>query len=164
MPPDLGGAPAGGGLEPPPGLDLGDLALPPDMGGGGGGLAPPPGLDLGDLDAPAPSAPKPKGKPSPPKGRAGKARNDDDEGGADFGLVISGLGLKSKKEAAIKVIMEIRGMSEDEARDLCRQPVVPVLKRVTKPEAESAMAKFKAKKINCRINKRRGRRKKKKKR
>ncbi|MDF1663074.1 MAG: protein kinase [Planctomycetota bacterium] len=178
-PPNLDfGSGDGLGLDAPPSLDLEELALPPDMGDGGlslppdlgdGGLgdlnlappaslAPPPGMDFGELPSETPAKPKPKAPAA--RGRGGRGRKGgkgvDEEKG--FGIVISGLGLKSKKEAAIKIIMEVRNLSEDEARDLCRSPVVPVLKRVSKDVAESAMARFKAAKINCRINKRRGRR------
>jgi serine/threonine protein kinase/ribosomal protein L7/L12 len=147
----------------------GDLALPPDLVGAGLGdpgglsldvpnmLAPPAGLVLGDLDDLGEDAPvkkKPVSRRS--RTRGGRKGGGDDPNG--FGVVISGLGLKSKKEAAIKIIVEVCKVSMDEARDLCRSPVVPVLKRVSKEQAEAAMTRFKAAKINCRINKRRGRR------
>jgi serine/threonine protein kinase len=159
LPPDLGGD-MGGGLSLPPDLsgdmglgggdlgDLGGLNLDPP-----GSLAPPPGLELNDMDSLA-SPPLQKAKSGPAKK---KDRKGVDEANG-YGIVISGLGLKSKKEVAIKIIMEVRNISEDEARDLCRSPVVPVLKRVSKELAESAMTRFKAAKINCRLNKRRGRR------
>ncbi|HZV01213.1 MAG TPA: protein kinase [Planctomycetota bacterium] len=97
-------------------------------------------------------AAKPAGKPA----ASPKAEPKLDEEG--YGLVVSGLALKSKKEAAIAIICEIRGISKDEAYDLCRSPVVPVLKRVTKEEAEAAAEKFKAAKVNCRITERKDRR------
>jgi hypothetical protein len=54
--------------------------------------------------------------------------------------------------------MKVRGISKEEATDLCRSPVVPVLKRVTKEEADAAAEKFKAAKINCRVTERKDRR------
>jgi hypothetical protein len=71
--------------------------------------------------------------------------------------VISGLALKSKKEAAIAILVETRGMSREEAYELCRSPVVPVLKRVTKAEAEGLAEKFRAAKINVRVTERKER-------
>ena len=74
-----------------------------------------------------------------------------------YGLVISGFGLKSKKEAAVKILMEIKQVGEQEARDMCRSPVVAVLKGVSKEEAEGARRRFKAAKINCRVTSRKRR-------
>jgi ribosomal protein L7/L12 len=115
-------------------------------------------------EAPSPTDPavkkkgaaKPAGKPAARAAAAPKAEAKLDEEG--YGLVVSGLALKSKKEAAIAIICEVRGISKDEAYDLCRSPVVPVLKRVTKEEAEAAAEKFKAAKVNCRITERKDRR------
>lgn len=75
-----------------------------------------------------------------------------------YGLVIAGLGVPAKKEAAVKIIQEVRGVSRAEAEDLCRSPVVPVLKQVALWRAEAAAARFVAAKINCRVTSKKPRR------
>ena len=56
-----------------------------------------------------------------------------------------------QKEAAVKILVEMKGISEAQARDMCRSPVVPVLKGVSEKEADAAKKKFKAAKVNCRV-------------
>ena len=69
-----------------------------------------------------------------------------------FGLVVSGLGIKSKQEAAIRFYMELHGVSQADATAKCpKQGVVPFLKKVTKGEAESVAAKLKAAGLTCRV-------------
>lgn len=165
LPPDLGGN-FGGDLAL--GSDSGELDLPPDLGGdpfnlGDNDLALPPDLgggpslaSLGELELPPEPKAKSAGKAAKPGPKKKKGGEEEDK---SFGVVVSGLGLKSKREVAIQIIMEITGLSESEAEDLCSNPVVPVLKGVSKEEADAAMERFKAAKINCRINARRDRRK-----
>ena len=86
-----------------------------------------------------------------------KRRKAAEEAGS-FGVVISGLSLKSKKDAAVEIIMKIKGVSEAEAEDMCRSPVVPVLKNVSSEEAEEAKDLFKAAKVNVRVTSQRKRR------
>jgi hypothetical protein len=153
-----------------PGMNLPDLAVP------GEDLpvlsteeppapAPPPPTKPAPRAAPAgakPGAAKPgAAKPGAKKPGAAPARPAREEKKVDeegYGLVVSGLELKSKKEAAIVIICEIRGISREEAYELCRSPVVPVLKQKTKEEVEAAEAKFKAAKVQCRITQRKDRR------
>src|SRR5581483_561536 len=104
-------------------------------------MAPPQGLE--SVDGPPEPAPPPraakgaapgKGAPAGKPGASGKAplktsggkqparpakaeAKVDEEG---YGLVVSGLALKSKKEAAIAIICELRGITREEAYDLCR--------------------------------------------
>jgi serine/threonine protein kinase len=123
-----------------------------------------------ELTSPAPPHPtpprgSPKGKapPStaPPKqergldtGRYAREPIADAKG---YGLMISGLTLRSKKEAAVNILATHRRMGRDEAYELCRSPVVPVLKRVTKSEAESLAEKFRAVGIQARVTERKDR-------
>ena len=72
--------------------------------------------------------------------------------------MISGLGVPSKKEAAVQIVMEVKGISLAEAEDMCRASVVPVLKNVTQDEAEEAKARFKSAKIICRVTSKKKRR------
>ncbi|RMG13656.1 MAG: hypothetical protein D6731_11740, partial [Planctomycetota bacterium] len=149
------GAPAGADpFAPAPGAPAGvDPFAPPP-----GAAVTPGGLWLSE-EAPAPNLSSPASAARSPESAAPSAnsapvrtpRRSKGGGAASYGLVISGLGLKSKKEAAIKIIMEVKGVPESEARDMCRSPVVPVLKGATKDEVEAAEAKFKAAKVNCRI-------------
>jgi serine/threonine protein kinase len=132
-------------FAPPPGGGMVDpfAAAAPDLQTTAGGLW------LSE-EQPAPnfSNPPPQAAAPPPPARrpARKAA-----GGATYGLVISGLGLKSKKDAAVKIVMILKGIDEKQARDMCRSPVVPVLKGVSKEEADGAAAQFKAAKVNCRV-------------
>jgi ribosomal protein L7/L12 len=121
---------------------------------------PPQGLESAEIPPPAQPAAKPaaKGKAAAAaKGKpAAKAAAAVDEEG--YGLMVSNLSLKSKKEAAIAIICELRGMSREEAYDACRAAVVPVLKNATKEEAEAAAEKFKAAGITCRVTEKKKRR------
>ncbi|MGE4143259.1 MAG: hypothetical protein AB7N76_21680 [Planctomycetota bacterium] len=106
------------------------------------------GLWLSADEAPAPQPP-PKKAAAPAAAKPKKKKGGGEA--ASYGVVISGLGLKSKKDAAVKVVMQIKSCSEGEAQDLCRASVVPVLKAVGKEEAEEAEALFKAAGITCRV-------------
>jgi hypothetical protein len=76
----------------------------------------------------------------------------------DFGLVISGLGLQAKREAAVALVKVLGGLDEAHARDMCRSPVVPVLKRTTEDACRAALARFKAAGVNVRMTQRKKRR------
>ncbi|MBX3470031.1 MAG: hypothetical protein KF878_24405 [Planctomycetes bacterium] len=99
--------------------------------------------------AKAPAAKAPAAKTGATK--AGGARGKKQQADEEYGLVVSGLSLPSKRDAAVQIIMQVRGMSEGEARDLCRSPVVPVIKKGTKAEVDAAEALFKDAKIQCRV-------------
>ncbi|MCO5165646.1 MAG: hypothetical protein M9894_04660 [Planctomycetes bacterium] len=98
-----------------------------------------------------PPAPAPTKAAKPAAKAGGGARGKKQQAEDEFGLVVSGLSLPSKRDAAVQIIMRVRGMSEDEARDLCRSPVVPVIKKGTKAEVDEAEALFKEAKIQCRV-------------
>ncbi|MCA8921762.1 MAG: hypothetical protein KDD82_08130 [Planctomycetes bacterium] len=77
---------------------------------------------------------------SPPKGGPGK-----------HGLVLSRILDPEKKEVAAELIKQIRGLSLDEARRLTDRTIIPVLKDVTREEAEYHLDSFKDKNIAGRI-------------
>lgn len=73
----------------------------------------------------------------------------------DWGLIVSGLGLRARREAAVEVLQRLRGLSPAEARDLCRSPVVPVCKKVSLGRAAAAAARFREAGITHRITRKR---------
>ncbi|MBL4849150.1 MAG: hypothetical protein JKY65_26800, partial [Planctomycetes bacterium] len=129
-------------------------------------FAPPPGVDTSEgglwlsTEGPSPSGPPQSAPPqrAAPKPKTKKRKKAEDAGGNNFGVVISGLSLQSKKDAAVDIIVELKGCSRSEAEDMCRSPVVPVFKNVSEDEANNAKAQFKAAKVNCRVTSKKKRR------
>jgi ribosomal protein L7/L12 len=125
-------------------------------------FAPPPGADTTDGGLWLSTEHDPMSAPTMPppaaKKPAKKRKKPDDAGGNTFGVVISGLSLQSKKDAAVEIIMELKGCSHGEAADMCRSPVVPVFKNVSEEVANNAKDKFKAAKVNCRVTSKKKRR------
>ena len=84
--------------------------------------------------------------------RSGRKRAAKPKGGpGKHGLVLSRILDPDKKEVAAELIKEIRGMSLDEARRLTDRTIIPVLKDVTREEAEYHLDAFKDKNIAGRI-------------
>jgi hypothetical protein len=67
-----------------------------------------------------------------------------------FGVVIAGLGLRSRYDAAVRILVEL-GADPATAEDLCSSPVVPALKGVSRERAEAAHARFVAAGISARV-------------
>jgi len=124
-------------------------------------FAPPPGADTTDgglwLSTEEPMSAQTMPPPAAKKPTK-KRKKPDDAGGNTFGVVISGLSLQSKKDAAVEIIMELKSCSRAEAADMCRSPVVPVFKNVSESEANQAKDMFKAAKVNCRVTSKKKRR------
>jgi ribosomal protein L7/L12 len=59
----------------------------------------------------------------------------------------------SKRDEAVKIISQIRGISVQEARKLVAKTVVPVLKEVPKSKADEAVNRLRAIKLTARITK-----------
>lgn len=73
-----------------------------------------------------------------------------------FGLVISGLGVPARRAAAIEILQDL-GLDAAEAADLCRSPVVPVLREVSEARAVAARDRFAAAQISVRVTQKRRR-------
>jgi len=71
-----------------------------------------------------------------------------------YGLVISGLGLRARRDAAIRILQDL-GLDAAAAADLCRSPVVPVLKGVTEARALAVRDLFAAAQISVRVTQKR---------
>ncbi len=73
-----------------------------------------------------------------------------------FGLVISGIGLPGRRDAAIQILQDL-GADRPMAEDMCRSPLVPVLRGVSESRANAVHARFVAAAINCRVTSKRRR-------
>lgn len=71
------------------------------------------------------------------------------------GLVLSKITGDGKRQKAAELIAEIAKVSRDEALKLTDRTIIPVLKGVTKEEAESALARFQRSRISGRVTTRR---------
>ena len=84
--------------------------------------------------------------------RSGRKRAAKPKGGpGKHGLVLSRILDPDKKEVAAELIKEIRGLSLDEARRLTDRTIIPVLKDVTREEAQYHLDTFKDRNIAGRI-------------
>ncbi|GEM_PF-2497516 len=125
-------------------------------------------LEMIDLDEapkkPAPAAkkppekkaappPKPEPKKPPERKPAKKGGDDDDGGEIAYSVFLSRIPTPDKQMQAAKMICEIRGVSMGEAKDLAARMVIPVVKDVSKEEAEQCLDRFKKLKIQGRITK-----------
>lgn len=109
------------------------------------------GADLDAMadDPPAkPSKPGPRPGGAPSKPGAGSAGSGGD---GDHGLVLSRIADPDKKEEAAAIIAEVKGCSVEEARRLTDRTIIPVLKGVSREEAELHLEKFKKVKIAGRV-------------
>jgi len=70
--------------------------------------------------------------------------------------VISGLGVPARRAAAIQILQDL-GLDAAEAADLCRSPVVPVLREVSEARAVAARDLFAAAQISVRVTQKRRR-------
>lgn len=70
-----------------------------------------------------------------------------------FGVVISGLGLRARREAAIEILQDL-GAERSTAVDMCQAPVVGVQQGVSESRANAVHARFVAAGINCRVTRR----------
>lgn len=66
--------------------------------------------------------------------------DEDDE--YTYSVFLSNIGSASRKEKAMQQIMEIRGISHAESEELCGRTVIPVLKGVSKGQAELTLKRF----------------------
>ena len=89
--------------------------------------------------------PEEPGVVGPPAPEAPPAR------GRSYGVVISGLDRHRTREAAIRVLGELRGLTRSAAADLCRFPVVPALVRISHKDAEEARTAFVSAGVPCRL-------------
>ena len=71
--------------------------------------------------------------------------------GGDFSVFLSKIAGASKKQAAIELLSEIKGIDEDDAAALCNKMIIPVAQGVSKEEAEDILGQFAAHKIQGRI-------------
>jgi hypothetical protein len=71
------------------------------------------------------------------------------------GLVLSKIAGEGKRQKAAELIAEIAGMTKDEALKLTDRTIIPVLKGVTREEAEAALARFQRSRISGRVTTRR---------
>lgn len=124
-------------------------------------------IEMIDLDEPpkkaAPAVKKPpekKGAPppkpeakKPPEKKPAKKGGDDEEGEVAYSVFLSRIPTPDKQAQAAKMIAEIRGVSMGEAKDLAARMVIPVVKDVSKEEAEQCLERFKKLKIQGRITK-----------
>lgn len=60
---------------------------------------------------------------------------------------------KARLEEVVKLVMQVRGLSEEEARKLTKRLMIPVAKGVSKDEAERILAQFKKIKTTGRMTK-----------
>jgi len=105
-----------------------------------------------DLDAMADDPPAKPSKPGPRPGGGGAPSKSAGSGGdGDHGLVLSRIADPDKKEEAAAIIAEVKGCSVEEARRLTDRTIIPVLKGVSREEAELHLEKFKKVKIAGRV-------------
>ncbi|MDQ7779634.1 MAG: hypothetical protein RDV41_07980 [Planctomycetota bacterium] len=84
-------------------------------------------------------APPAKTAPAkPPK----KAPADADSGDMQYSVFLNRIGAKEKQEQAAKVLAEVRGCSLAEAREQAKKVIVPVLRDVSKEEADTCLKRF----------------------
>ncbi|MHC5020904.1 MAG: hypothetical protein ACYTGX_12490 [Planctomycetota bacterium] len=76
-------------------------------------------------------------------------------GDAAYSVFLSKISSAAKKQAAIELLSEIKGIDEDAAAALCGKMIIPVAQGVTKDEAEDILGQFTAHKIQGRITKKR---------
>ncbi|GIW71962.1 MAG: hypothetical protein KatS3mg102_1504 [Planctomycetota bacterium] len=91
-------------------------------------------------------------------GSAGSARSRPTQPSDDdpvHGLVLSRITSEAKRQKAAELIAEITGMSRQDALDLTRRTIVPVLKGVDRRTAEQALERFQRSKISGRVTTRR---------
>lgn len=103
-----------------------------------------------------PAAPsKPEAKKPPERKPARKGGGDDEEGEGQiaYSVFLSRIPTPEKQSQAAKLIAEIRGVSMNEAKDLAGRMVIPILKDVSKEEAEACLERFRKLKIQGRITK-----------
>ncbi len=101
-----------------------------------------------------PPPPKPEAKKPPEKKPAKKGGDDEEDGGEiAYSVFLSRIPTPDKQMQAAKMICEIRGVSMGEAKDLAARMVIPVVKDVSKEEAEQCLDRFKKLKIQGRITK-----------
>lgn len=130
--------------------------------------APSDDLDMIDLDeapkkaAPSKKPPEKKAAPppkpeakKPPERKPAKKGGDDDEDGGEiaYSVFLSRIPTPDKQSQAAKLIAEVRSCSMGEAKDLAARMVIPVVKDVSKEEAEACLERFKKLKIQGRITK-----------
>ncbi len=77
------------------------------------------------------------------------------EGSGEYSVFLSKITGGDKKQAAIELLAEIKGVSEGEAADLCGKMIIPVAKGVSKSEADALLARFAEHKIFGKITKKR---------
>ncbi|MCI0341942.1 MAG: hypothetical protein L0216_12475 [Planctomycetales bacterium] len=97
---------------------------------------------------PTGAIPKPGAAPAKSKGAVA-------EGSGEYSVFLSKITGGDKKQAAIELLAEIKGISEGEAADLCGKMIIPVAKGVSKDEADSLLARFAEHKIFGKITKKR---------
>jgi pSer/pThr/pTyr-binding forkhead associated (FHA) protein len=68
-----------------------------------------------------------------------------------YGLVISGLTLRSRRTAAVGVLCELLEIEEGAALEMVRSPVVTVLRQVSLERAEAAAERFREARVSCRV-------------
>lgn len=123
-------------------------------------------IEMIDLDeSPKKSAPVAKKPPAkeekkaPPKAPPPKAvdkkpaKKDDDDGEISYSVFLSRIPTPDKQVQAAKILAEVRGVPMSEAKDLAARMVIPVIKDVSKEEAEQCLERFKKMKIAGRITK-----------
>jgi len=71
------------------------------------------------------------------------------------GLVLSKIAGDQKRQRAAEIIAEVAKVPKDEAMKLTERTIIPVLKGVTKDEAETALERFKKAKLSGRVTTRR---------
>ena len=73
------------------------------------------------------------------------------EASGDFSVFLSKIAGNAKKQAAIELLCEIKGIDEDDAAALCEKMIIPVVQGVSKEKAEDILGQFAAHKIQGRI-------------
>jgi hypothetical protein len=123
---------------------------------------------------PGTSAPAPQAPPGVKGGASGRAAGGGDServpaskrqsGGAArqpgdeepvHGLVLSKITGEGRRHKAAEIIAELTNISKDEALKLTDRTIIPVLKGVSKSDAESALRRFERSKISGRVTTRR---------
>lgn len=74
-------------------------------------------------------------------------------GGELYNVFVPEVKDKTRLEEVVKLVMQVRSCSEDEARKLSRRIMIPVAKGVSKDEAEKILAQFKKIKTTGRMTK-----------
>lgn len=70
------------------------------------------------------------------------AANGTNGGGGGFSVFLAKIADPNRRDKAVPLLVELSGITEDEAKDLAKKVIIPVLRGVSKDQAEAAKHRF----------------------